>query len=128
MGLTGVGLFYGDLYHYFGINESLVPIGGIINYFMSLTDSNGIIPTMIGIGNSSVFNYDLSYLEGLTGTGFFYLNAYKSLNSNSIFSPSVYSQVLNNNSPKRSVAGFDILTLTTMIFLVVIQRRIRRKN
>lgn len=120
MGLSGIGLFLSKLYYYFGINESLNYIDGIMNNFGNLTDSNGIIPTQIGIGNSSLFNYDLSYFEGLTGIGFFYLNTYKSLKSTIVYNSTVYYQLATS---KKSVPGFETLTLITILYLSIQRKR-----
>ena len=121
MGLAGIGLYFSTLYHYFGLNESLNFLNGLVNYLDSEKDSNGIIPKTIGLGNSDNTNYDLSLLEGIAGIGYFYLIAFHYLNSTIIFKSSVY-MTLNINSG--SVPGFE----TVPFFIVIIFLWVKKKR
>ena len=119
MGLAGIGLYFSSLYHYFGLNESLNTLSGLVNYLDSKMDSNGIIPTIVGLNNSDNTNFDLSLLEGLTGIGYFYLQSFKSLNSTPIFDSASYYKGVSKN--KSSLPGFEFFP--TIIILVLLIKR-----
>ena len=122
MGLAGIGLYFSALYHYFGLNDSVNVINGILNYLTANTDKNGIIPTTIGLGTTENTNYDLSVLEGLTGIADFYLTSFKSLNTSSIFNPAVYTSGKKSNS----IAGFELVP--ALLVCIVLTKRKRKSH
>ena len=121
MGLAGDGLFYGLLYNFFGLNESLDFIQKSVEYLNSQKTSSGMVPGDLGLNNQSTTYYDLSYLEGLTGVGVFYLQAFNDLKSGTVFNSSVYYNVTSSSSP---LVGFDVISILLIpVFVIIIKKR-----
>ena len=120
MGLSGIGLFFTSLYHYFGLNESVLFLSGILNYLNNVTDYNGIIPNTIGTVYDPTLNYDLSMLEGLAGIGFLCLKAFKSLNSTTTFPADSFTNYRNNSNP---LPGFEFLTIFSIGLMAIIWKK-----
>ena len=120
MGLAGDGLFFTELYHYFGTNESLIFLKGIFDFLESIKDSLGIIPTEFNNNYESYTRFDLSFLEGLTGIGFFFMNAFKSLNSSTLFNSNVLSNLDSVNS---SIPGFEYLYFFVVSIILYLMKK-----
>ena len=122
MGLAGDGLFYSLLYKFFGLNESLDFIQKSVKYMDSQKNSSGMIPSDLAPNNQSTTYYDLSYLEGLTGIGVFYLQAFKDLNSGTVFNSSIYYNLTSSSSP---LVGFDVISILLIPVLIIGTRKRR---
>jgi hypothetical protein len=126
MGLAGIGLFFSSLYHNFGLNESLQTLQKITNFLISKSEINGMIPTFIG--DSGDFPpYDLSYLEGITGIGSFYLETFKNLNTSVKFDFKVYNSIVDANNQS---IPFLVFSLDNVLFFILLVKiiSIRKKT